>query len=263
MEATFPSSVEKSVTTSQRRRKLDVRSFIKDRLRRATVESLSATTTDACHTNSSLPHPACYTNQVEQSLHSALDLHVEEPDDDEHEVTWMPKIPASLFKPTNGGCDRKVPREEPSGKAPQCDTAGMLEEEPIANQERNHITHGFPSSADASKPRLRRRTSFTLKRRSAYNVDNLGENTIEYDEFPAPSTEERDVRAAFKLISCVNEGTFTIKRVSSRVVLFSDVNGSGNVVEQVLTFDRHRALYNIVVGCDINLKTALSRYMAF
>jgi hypothetical protein len=203
-------------------------------------------------------------------MHSALDLHVEEPDDDEHEVTWMPKIPASSFATTNGGWDRKEPREEPSGKGPLCDTAGMLEEEPIenqeepiANQERNHITHGFPSSADANKLRLRRRTSFTLKRRSAYNVDNLGENTIEYDQFPAPSKEERDVRAAFKLISCVNEGTFTTKRVSSRVVLCSDVNGSGNVVEQVLTFDRHRALYNIVVGCDINLKTALSRYMAF
>jgi hypothetical protein len=202
-------------------------------------------------------------------MHSALDLKVDEPDDDEHEVTWMPKIPASSFATTNGGWDPKVPREEPSGKAPLCDTAGMSEEqpieneeEPIANQERNHITHGFPSSADANKL-LMRRTSLTLKRRSAYDVDDLGENTIEYDEFAAPSTEERDVRAAFKLISCVNEGTFIIERVSSRVVLCSDVNGSGNVVEQVAIFYRHRALYNIVVGCDINLKTALSRYMAF
>jgi len=200
-------------------------------------------------------------------MHSALDLHVEEPDDDEHAVTWMPKVPASSFATTNGGWDGKVPQEEPSGKAPLCDIAGMSEEERIANQERNHITHGFPSSADAKKTRLGRRTSFTwtsftLKRRSAYTVDTLGGNTIEYDRFPAASTEERDVRAAFNLISCVSEGTLTIKPVSSRVVLCSDVDGSGNVVEQVLTFDRHRAHYNIVVGSVINLKTALSRYMA-
>ena len=206
-------------------------------------------------------------------MHSALDLHVEEPDDDEHEVTWMPKVPASSFATTNGGWDRKEPREEPSGKALLCHTAGKLGEEPIANQEGNSSS----ADADANQPRSRRSGSFTLNSvpkvlpmtRSSPRVAkprsplNVGENTIEYDEFPAPSTEERDVRAAFKLISCVNEGTFTTKRVSSRVVLCSDVNGSGNVVEQVLTFDRHRALYNIVVGCDINLKTALSRYMAF
>ena len=69
------------------------------------------------------------------------------------------------------------------------------------------------------------------------------------------------MRAAFKLISCVMEGTFTIKPVSSRVVLCSDVNGSGNVVEQVQTYDRHRALHNIMVGSEKHLRTALSRYM--
>jgi hypothetical protein len=206
-------------------------------------------------------------------MHSAVDLHVEEQDDDEHEVTSMPKIPVSSFATTNGGWDRKEPREEPSGKALLCHTAGKLGEEPIANQEGNSSS----ADADANQPRSRRSGSFTLNSvpkvvlpmtRSSPRVAkprsplNVGENTIEYDEFPALSTEERDMRAAFKLISCVMEGTFTIKPVSSRVVLCSDVDGSGNVVEEVQTYDRNRALHNIVVGSEIHLKTVLSRYRA-
>jgi hypothetical protein len=214
----------------------------------------------------------CYTNQVQKSMHSTVDLHLEEQDDDEHEVTSMPKIPASSFATTNGGSDRKVPQEEPSGKSLLCHIAAKLGEEPIANQEGNSSS----ADADADQPRSRRSGSFTLnsvpkvlpmtrssqclaKPRSPFNV---GENTIEYDEFPALSTEERDMRAAFKLISCVMEGTFTIKPMSSRVVLCSDVNGSGNVVEEVHTYDRHRALHNVVVGSEIHLKTAMSRYTA-
>lgn len=109
------------------------------------------------------------------------------------------------------------------------------------------------------------------KLRSFYSVEANTERPLEYDKFPTLSTEARDVRAAFKLDSCIKEGIYkfytrnrapTRNGVSTRTLLSSDVNSSGRSIEQVIACGRPRAVYNEVLGSQINLQMAIRKFQA-
>ena len=109
------------------------------------------------------------------------------------------------------------------------------------------------------------------KLRSFYSVEANTERPIEYDTFQTLSTEDRDVRAAFKLDSCIKEGIYkfytrnrapTRNCASTRMLLSSDVNSSGRAIEQAHACDRPRAIYNEVLGSQINLQIAILKFQA-
>jgi hypothetical protein len=104
------------------------------------------------------------------------------------------------------------------------------------------------------------------KMRSFYSVETNIESPIEYEDFQAPSNEERGMRAAFKLEACVMEGIdkFCFRnRASTRILLSSDVNTScGKVIEQEIACDRPRVVYNAVLGSGRNLQMAVHKLKA-
>jgi hypothetical protein len=107
------------------------------------------------------------------------------------------------------------------------------------------------------------------KLRSFYSVEANTERPLEYDKFQTLSTEDRDVRAAFKFESCIKEGIYkfytrnrapTRNRASTLMLFSSDVNSSGRGIEQVIACDRPRAIYNEVFGSQINLQMAIRKF---
>ncbi len=134
----------------------------------------------------------------------------------------------------------------------------------VARKETREINKSIPHSAMLRAAKLR----------SFYSVEANTERPLEYDEFPTLSTEDRDVRAAFKLDSCIKEGIYkfyTRNRAptrngvygeSTRTLLSSDVNSAGIAIEQVIACDRPRAVYNEVLGSQINLQVAIRKFQA-